>query len=134
MALGADLAYVGSRFIATNEASADEVYKKMIIDSSAKDVVYTSFFSGINGNYLKGSIKNAGLDPDKLDEGSKDQMSFSNPEKPKTWKDIWGSGQGIGNISDITSVEVVVDELEKELNEALNDLTNKTKGFRNGKV
>jgi len=134
LALGADLAYVGSRFIATTEASADEVYKKMIIDSSAKDVVYTSFFSGINGNYLKGSIENAGLDPDKLDEGSKDQMSFSNPEKPKTWKDIWGSGQGIGNISDITSVEVVVEELEKELNEALNDLTNKTKGFRNGKI
>ncbi|MFL2652880.1 MAG: NAD(P)H-dependent flavin oxidoreductase [Dehalococcoidia bacterium] len=134
LALGADLAYIGSRFIPTIEANANEVYKKMILDSSAKDVVYTSFFSGIKGNYLRGSIENAGLDPDELEDGSKDQMSFSNPEKPKTWKDIWGSGQGIGRIRDITSVKTVVNELENELNEALDDFTKKTKGLKNGKI
>jgi len=134
LALGADLAYMGSRFIPTREANANEMYKKMILDSSAKDIVYTSFFSGINGNYLRESIKNSGLDPDSLDEGTKDQMSFSNPEKPKVWKDIWGSGQGIGRIKEITSVMNVVKELEKEMEKALDDLINKTKGLKNGKV
>jgi len=134
LALGADLAYMGSRFIPTREANANEMYKKMILDSTAKDIVYTSFFSGINGNYLRESIKNSGLDPDSLDEGTKDQMSFSNPEKPKVWKDIWGSGQGIGRIKEITSVKNVVKELEKEMEKALDDLINKTKGLKHGKV
>ena len=134
LALGADLAYMGSRFIPTREANANEMYKKMILDSTAKDIVYTSFFSGINGNYLRESIKNSGLDPDSLDEGTKDQMSFSNPEKPKVWKDIWGSGQGIGRIKEITSVMNVVKELEKEMEKALDDLINKTKGLKHGKV
>jgi len=134
LALGADLAYIGSRFIPTIEANANEIYKKMILDSTAKDIIYTSFFSGIHGNYLRGSIENSGLNPDSLENGSKDQMSFSNPEKPKAWRDIWGSGQGIGRIKDITSVKNVVDELEKELKKALDDLKIKTKGFNNGKV
>jgi len=127
LALGADLAYIGSRFIATTEANADEVYKKMILDSSAKDIVYSSFFSGIHGNYLRGSIERSGLDPDNLEDGTKTQMTFSNPNKPKTWKDIWGSGQGIGRVSEITSTEKVVDQLEKELKNAINDLKNRTK-------
>ncbi len=127
LALGADLAYIGSRFIATTEANADEVYKKMILDSSAKDIVYSSFFSGVHGNYLRGSIERSGLDPDNLEDGNKNQMTFSNPNKPKTWKDIWGSGQGIGRVSEITSTEKVVDQLEKELKNAINDLKNRTK-------
>ena len=127
LALGADLAYIGSRFIATTEANADEVYKKMILDSSAKDIVYSSFFSGVHGNYLRGSIERSGLDPDNLEDGMKNQMTFSNPNKPKTWKDIWGSGQGIGRVSEITSTEKVVDQLEKELKNAINDLKNRTK-------
>lgn len=127
LALGADLAYIGSRFIATSEANADEVYKKMILDSSAKDIVYSSFFSGVHGNYLRGSIERSGLDPDNLEDGTKNQMTFSNPNKPKTWKDIWGSGQGIGRVSEITSTKKVVDQLEKELKNAINDLKNRTK-------
>ena len=127
LALGADLAYIGSRFIATTEANADEVYKKMILDSSAKDIVYSSFFSGVHGNYLRGSIERSGLDPDNLEDGTKNQMTFSNPNKPKTWKDIWGSGQGIGRVSEITSTKKVVDQLEKELKNAINDLKNRTK-------
>ncbi len=127
LALGADLAYIGSRFIATTEANADEVYKKMILDSSAKDIVYSSFFSGVHGNYLRGSIERSGLDPDNLEDGTKNQMTFSNPNKPKTWKDIWGSGQGIGRVSEITTTEKVVDQLEKELKNAINDLKNRTK-------
>ena len=122
LALGADLAYIGSRFIATTEANADEVYKKMILDSSAKDIVYSSFFSGVHGNYLRGSIERSGLDPDNLEDGTKNQMTFSNPNKPKTWKDIWGSGQGIGRVSEITSTKKVVDQLEKELKNAINCL------------
>ena len=90
LALGADLAYIGSRFIATTEANADEVYKKMILDSSAKDIVYSSFFSGVHGNYLRGSIERSGLDPDNLEDGTKNQMTFSNPNKPKLGK-IFGA-------------------------------------------
>ena len=127
LALGADLAYIGSRFIATTEANADEVYKKMILDSSAKDIVYSSFFSGVHGNYLRGSIERSGLDPDNLEDGTKNQMTFSNPNKPKTWKDIWGSGQGIGRVSEITTTKKDVDLLEKELKNAINDLKNRTK-------
>tara|TARA_B110001454_G_scaffold45692_1_gene44777 strand:+ start:77 stop:1042 length:966 start_codon:yes stop_codon:yes gene_type:complete len=127
LALGADLAYVGSRFIPTIESGANEVYKKMILDSSAEDIVYTSYFSGVEGNYLKGSIINSGLNPQDLPLGNKDQMNFGSPEKPKTWKDVWGSGQGIGRINNITSVKNVVDQLENELNEAIDNLNNKTR-------
>jgi nitronate monooxygenase len=127
LALGADLAYVGSRFIPTIESNANEVYKKMILDSSAEDIVYTSYFSGVLGNYLKGSIVNSGLDPLDLPLGDKGQMNFGSSEKPKTWKDIWGSGQGIGRINNITSVKNVVDQLENELNEALDNLNKKTR-------
>ncbi len=127
IALGADLAYIGSRFITTTEANADEVYKKMIVDSSAEDIIYTSYFSGIHGNYLKQSIINSGLDPDNLPIGDKKQTNFNKKEKPKTWKDIWGSGQGIGRINNITTVEKTVLEMEKEFNLAINDLDKKIK-------
>lgn len=127
LALGADLAYMGSRFIPTIESNANEVYKKMILDSSAEDIVYTSYFSGVLGNYLKNSIINSGLDPIDLPVGDKNKMNFGSPEKPKTWKDIWGSGQGIGRINNITTVNNVVDQLEHELNEALDKLNKKTR-------
>jgi nitronate monooxygenase len=127
IALGADLVYIGSRFITTIEANANEVYKKMIVDSSAEDIVYTSYFSGIHGNYLKQSIINSGLDPDNLPIGDKKQTNFNRKEKPKTWKDIWGSGQGIGRINNITTVEKTVVEMEKEFNLAISDLDKKIK-------
>ncbi|MCH2673283.1 MAG: nitronate monooxygenase family protein [Dehalococcoidia bacterium] len=131
LTLGADLAYVGSRFIPTYESNANEIYKKMILDSTAEDILYTSYFSGIPGNYLKGSISNAGLDPNNLPDGDKSQMNFESTKKPKTWKDIWGSGQGIGRIDDITSVEEVVSNLEYEMLEAIKKLNHKV-GKNNG--
>jgi nitronate monooxygenase len=97
-AAGADLAYVGSPFIATEEANAPEGYKQAIVDSGAADIVYSDLFTGVHGNYLRSSIVNSGLDPDKLDRGSLDTMKFSSEgsSKSKAWRDIWGSGQGIG--------------------------------------
>ena len=103
----------------------------MILDSTAEDILYTSYFSGISGNYLKGSISNAGLDPNNLPDGDKSQMNFESTKKPKTWKDIWGSGQGIGRIDDITSVEEVVSKLEYEMLEAIEKLNLKV-GKNNG--
>lgn len=129
-ALGADFAYIGTRFIATKEANADQEYKNMLVKHSAKDIVYSSLFTGINGNYLKPSISNAGLDPENLAEGDKNQMKFgsSGGSKSKAWKDIWGAGQGLGSIADITDVSTIVERFKTEYDLALcrlNRLNNK---------
>lgn len=123
-ALGADLAYSGTRFIATEEANAQQGYKQMIVDSAAADIVYSSLFTGIPGNYLKGSIRNVGMDPDKLPQGRKEDMDFgkSSDIDAKAWKDIWGAGQGVGNIDDILPARDVVMNMEKEYLETLNRL------------
>ena len=111
-AMGADLAYIGSPFIATTEANADERYKQGIVDSRASDIIYSNLFTGVHGNYLRGSIEAAGMDPDNLPEGDLKTMDFggSNAAKPKAWKDIWGSGQGIGAVD---RVEPVADRVER---------------------
>jgi len=114
-AMGADLAYIGSAFIATAEANAVEGYKRMIVDSAADDVVYTSLFTGVLGNYLKPSVAAQGLDPDNLPSSDPSAMSFaSGSSKPKSWKDIWGSGQGIGAVTDVVPAAALVDRLERE--------------------
>lgn len=120
-AMGADLAYSGTRFIATAEARAVPDYKEMIVDSAASDVVYSSLFTGIHGNYLAGSIRNAGLDPQDLPDGSKLDMDFKKASEAdsKAWKDIWGAGQGVGNIADISPARDVVLRMEKEYRDAL---------------
>ena len=124
LALGADLAYLGTRFIATEEANADQGYKDMLIDSVADDIVYSSLFTGVHGNYLKGSVENAGLDPNNLPEADKSSMNFGSGGNTdaKAWKDIWGSGQGIGSIKDSPSVQTLVDQLTEEFKEAVADL------------
>jgi nitronate monooxygenase len=123
-AMGADLAYSGTRFIATTEANAVPGYKEMIVESSASDIVYSSLFTGIHGSYLKGSIANAGMDPENLPDGSKADMDFSKAAKSeaKAWKDIWGAGQGVGNIDAILPARDVVLRMEEEYKIALTDL------------
>ena len=122
-AMGADLAYIGTRFIATEEANAVPAYKEMIVDSASADIAYTSLFTGVPGSYLKGSIRNAGLDPDNLPEAGKDTMDFGkNKADAKAWRDIWGAGQGVGNIDDILSTREVVMRMEQEYNAALGRL------------
>lgn len=116
-AMGADLAYIGTRFIATTEARASEAYKQMIVDSSAKDVVYSSLFTGIHGNYLRGSIDAAGLDPDNLPSADKSAMNFGSGTT-KAWRDIWGAGQGVGQIDDVPGAAEVVARLAREYAEA----------------
>ena len=115
-AMGADLAYIGSAFIATDEANADAAYKQSIVDSKASDIVYSNLFTGVHGNYLRGSIEAAGLDPDNLPEGDLKTMNFGgdNGSKAKAWRDIWGSGQGIGVVTAVESVAARVDRLERE--------------------
>ena len=127
IALGADFAYLGTRFIATKEANADQEYKKMLEESAASDIVYSSLFTGVHGNYLKPSIKNAGLDPDNLPEADKSSMNFGSGGNTdsKAWKDIWGSGQGIGVIEDSPSVEELVGRLKSEYESAFNDFKTK---------
>jgi len=119
-AMGADLAYLGTRFIATKEANAPSAYKGMIVDSAAADIVYTNLFTGVHGSYLKGSISNAGLDPDDLPEGELRTMNFGGGgiTKAKAWRDIWGGGQGVGTIDDIPSVADLVDRMEAEYRDA----------------
>lgn len=121
VAMGADLAYSGTRFIATLEARAVPDYKEMIVTSAAADVVYSSLFTGIHGNYLAGSIRNAGMDPQNLPEGSKHDMDFKKASEAdsKAWKDIWGAGQGVGNISDVSPARDVVLRMESEYRNAL---------------
>ena len=127
IALGADFAYLGTRFIATKEANADQEYKKMLEESAASDIVYSSLFTGVHGNYLKPSIKNAGLDPDNLPEADKSSMNFGSGGNTdsKAWKDIWGSGQGIGAIEDSPSVEELVGRLKAEYESAFKDFKTK---------
>ena len=112
-AMGADFAYMGTRFIATQEANAVEAYKQMILDSSAADVIYTPFFTGVHGNYLKASIARAGLDPDNLAPVDKTSMNFGSGHT-KAWKDIWGVGQGVGNIDDLPPVRELIGRLRRE--------------------
>jgi len=120
LALGADLAYIGTRFIATTEANADQRYKQMLVETAAQDIVYSNLFTGVHGNYLAPSITAAGLDPANLPEADKSKMNFGsggNMEK-KAWKDIWGAGQGVGQIQDVKPVAEVVAQLKREYEEA----------------
>ena len=130
IALGADFAYLGTRFIATEEANADPEYKRMLEASAAEDIVYSSLFTGVHGNYLKPSIKNAGLDPDNLPDADKSSMNFGSGGNTdsKAWKDIWGSGQGIGNIKDSPSVAELVGRIEAEYKTAFEDFKAKIIG------
>lgn len=118
-AMGADFAYIGSAFIATTEANADERYKQGIVEARASDIVYSDLFTGVHGNYLRGSIVAAGLDPDNLPQGDYKTMNFGQrsngePTKAKAWRDIWGSGQGIGVIDEVEPVANRVDRMERE--------------------
>jgi nitronate monooxygenase len=113
-AMGCDLAYLGTRFIATKESMAVDRHKQMIVDSNSGDIVYTPLFSGVHGSYLAGSIRNAGLDPDNLPLNEAPGQYRNREDRPKTWKEIWGAGQGVGNIDDIPTVAELVDRLESE--------------------
>ncbi|MDP5008006.1 MAG: nitronate monooxygenase family protein [Glaciimonas sp.] len=114
-AMGADLAYIGSRWLATKESNVDEAYRAAIVESSANDVIYTNLFTGIHGNYLKKSIVQAGLDPDNLPEADKSKMNFgSGGSGAKAWRDIWGAGQGVGLMNDVPTVAAMVDRLQAE--------------------
>jgi nitronate monooxygenase len=115
-AMGADLAYMGTRFIATQEAHAVEAYKRAILAAKASDIIYTNLFTGVHGNYIRESIINAGLDPDALPESDKSKMNFAG-DKAKAWKDIWGAGQGVGLMDDIPSVAELVARLRREYDE-----------------
>ena len=128
LALGADLAYMGTRFIATEEANADQGYKKMLEESAADDIVYSSLFTGIHGNYLKPSIDKAGLDSNNLPEADKTSMNFGSGGNTdaKAWKDIWGSGQGIGGIIDSPPVQELVDRIHSEYKEATQEFIRKS--------
>ena len=137
-AMGADFAYIGTRFIATQEANASQGYKDMIVYSSANDIMYTPTFTGVHGNYLKPSVINAGLDPENLPYADKNDMNFGSSGKDmdksiaqgdnqkKAWKDIWGSGQGIGNLHNVPTVMEAVDALVEEYEEAKRALNSKS--------
>ncbi len=112
-AMGADYAYIGSAFIATAEARCDASYKQGIVEGSAEDIVYTNLFTGVHGNYLKASIIAAGLDPDNLPESDPSAMNFGGSDA-KAWKDIWGSGQGIGSVKSVQSAGDYIDQLVAE--------------------
>ena len=119
-AMGADFGYVGSAFIATREANASEAYKQAIVDGSAQDIVYTSLFTGVHGNYLRPSIVNAGLDPDDLPQGDPSKMQFGSggSSKSKAWRDIWGCGQGIGAIGDVPGAGELVARMVRQYDAA----------------
>ena len=119
-AMGADFGYIGSPFIATTEANANQAYKDGIVAGKASDIIYSNLFTGVHGNYLRASIQAAGMDPDNLPEGDLKTMDFGggNGSKPKAWKDIWGSGQGIGAVTEVESVADRVDRLEREYRSA----------------
>jgi len=130
LAAGADFAYVGSAFLSTPEANVVDGYRNMIVDSSADDIVYSNLFTGVHGNYLRGSIEAAGLDPENLPVSDPSAMSFESTAsgeqaKPKAWKEIWGSGQGIGHISASKPARELVADLVREYQAAQDDLRNK---------
>jgi nitronate monooxygenase len=114
--MGADLAYMGTRFIATTEANASDDYKNGITQASASDVIYTNLFTGVHGNYLRESIVKAGLDPDHLPEADKSKMNFGSGgnSAAKAWKDIWGVGQGVAVIDEVLPTAELVNQLEAE--------------------
>ncbi|MBB6520769.1 NAD(P)H-dependent flavin oxidoreductase [Pseudoteredinibacter isoporae] len=120
-AMGADLGYIGSSFIATTEANADERYKQMITDCDAEDIVYSNLFTGVHGNYLKPSIEAAGLDPNDLPESDPSKMNFGSggDQKSKAWRDIWGCGQGIGAIKEVRPAGEFIEQLGREYKAAL---------------
>ncbi len=113
-AMGADFAYIGSAFIATLEARASDAYKQCVVDSNSDDIVYSSLFTGVHGNYLKASIRNAGLDPDKLPESDPSAMNFGGEGAKKAWKDIWGCGQGIGAVTTVVPAAELIGRLKRE--------------------
>jgi nitronate monooxygenase len=122
--LGADFAYIGSAFIATEEANAVDAYKKMVVTSAAEDIVYSNLFTGVHGNYLKPSIIAAGMDPENLPESDASKMSFGTDasgerNRPKAWKEIWGSGQGVGSVSKIVPAAELIARLAREYTEAI---------------
>ncbi|GAO56510.1 MULTISPECIES: nitronate monooxygenase family protein [unclassified Novosphingobium] len=130
-ALGADFAYIGSAWIATHEARAIDAYKQAIVDSSASDIVYSNLFTGVHGNYLRSSIQNAGLDPDNLPVSDPSKMNFGSGGNTdaKAWKDIWGSGQGIGAVKAVESVAERVARLEQQYKAAASALAANTAPF-----
>jgi len=134
-AMGADLAYIGSAFIATKEANAAQGYKDMIVESSGEDIVYSNLFTGVHGNYLRPSILAAGLDPDNLPEADPSKMNFGSGgnTKAKAWKDIWGCGQGIGAVEEILGAGELVAKLAAEYEAAKASLAEKT-SFTAGRV
>lgn len=127
IAMGADFAYVGTRFIATQEAQASDDYKTMVLDSTAADILYSPYFTGVHGNYLRPSIAQAGFDPDALPAREADSMDIATRvDKPKAWKDVWSAGQGVGSVDDIPAVDMLVHRLQTEFLQAssrLNALT-----------
>ena len=122
-AMGADLAYIGSAFIATEEARASADYKQAIVEGNSDEIVYSNLFTGVHGNYLKASIRNAGLDPDKLPESDPSKMNFGGEGAKKAWKDIWGCGQGIGAVKAVLPAAALVERLAREYREACSRLT-----------
>jgi nitronate monooxygenase len=112
-AMGADFAYIGSRWLATRESNVSDAYRDAIVDSSAADIVYTNLFTGVHGNYLKKSIEAAGLDPDNLPVSDKSKMSFGSGSA-KAWRDIWGAGQGVGLMDDVPTVAEMVERLTEQ--------------------
>jgi nitronate monooxygenase len=123
-AMGADMAYIGSPFIATEEARAQDAYKQMIVASQANDIVYSNYFTGIHGNYLKGSITASGMDPEALPAADPSKMDFEAAVSgPKAWKEIWGAGQGIGAVKAVVPVAELIDRLETEYNAARQKLS-----------
>ncbi|MET4575189.1 NAD(P)H-dependent flavin oxidoreductase [Ottowia thiooxydans] len=117
-AMGADFAYIGSAYIATHEARAVDGYKQMICESNSDDIVYSNFYTGVLGNYLKGSIRNAGMDPENLPQSDPSKMNFSGGGSAKAWKDIWGCGQGIGAIKEVVGAAELTARLKREYQEA----------------
>ncbi|EGQ20999.1 2-nitropropane dioxygenase family oxidoreductase [Sporosarcina newyorkensis 2681] len=126
-AMGADFAYIGSPFIATEEARAVEEYKQAIVDANSDDIVYSNFFTGVHGNYLAPSIRASGLDPDNLPESDPTKMNFGGDAGQKAWKDIWGCGQGIGVIDRVQPTREYVAQLEEQYNEAIERLVKNSK-------